>query len=171
MTTYFVKSFTCNEVLHHHSLPRHQARSRYLWVRIKSFILYFFFIAESTVQSLHKSYHLPYHLRQKKKKGAKVSAKIARLIISLYKLRLIMIVKLAVERGISLRWFSNSNSFHGPSLGPDLWDWVHLALASVLPMSWLLFHRLSRVSAAVPKGTCEKEVMQPQRYVRAAWKH
>lgn len=64
-----------------------------------------------------------------------MSAKIARLIISLYKLRLIMIVKLAVERGISLRWFSNSNSFHGPSLGPDLWDWVHLALASVLPMS------------------------------------
>lgn len=95
--------------------------------------------------------------KKKKKKGAKVSAKIARLIISLYKLRLIMIVKLAVERGISLWWFSNSNSFHGPSLGPDLWDWVHLALASVLPMSWLLFHRLSRVSAAVPKGPVRRK--------------
>lgn len=68
-----------------------------------------------------------------------------------------MIVKLAAERGISPRWFSNSNSFHGPSLGPDPGDWVHLALAPVLLMSWLLFHRLSRVNAAAPKGPMRRK--------------
>lgn len=34
--------------------------------------------------------------------------------ISFHRLRLIMIVKLAAERGMSLRWFSNLSSFHGP---------------------------------------------------------
>lgn len=45
------------------------------------------------------------------------------------KLRLIMIVKLAARRGISPWLFSNSSSFHRPSLGPELCSSLRLALA------------------------------------------
>lgn len=45
------------------------------------------------------------------------------------KLRLIMIVKLAARRGISPWLFSNSSSFHRPSLGPELCSSVRSAPA------------------------------------------
>lgn len=69
------------------------------------FTIFFSFFAQSTIQPPHVSYLLSYLLRHKKRKKnlctVRVSAKILGPIISFYKLRLIMIVKLAARRGIS----------------------------------------------------------------------
>lgn len=82
------------------------------------------------------------------------------------KLRLIMIVKLAARRGISPWLFSNSSSFHRPSLGPEQLGSLGSGLsAAKLPLAVSSTPACSQSHSDV---TCEEERMRPRTHVGVA---